>query len=110
MYLSVPEVKVLKLLSGQEIIGKVLVEDSSKFEMDNVRELMPVQQPNGSFALTLVPYVHINSKEDSRLIINMSAVAAIVKKIPKELEDEYLTAVSGIIRATALDVSGARGK
>jgi hypothetical protein len=103
-------VKVLKLIGGQEIIGKVIIEDIAKIEMANVRELLPVPQPNGTYTLTLVPYIHINGKDDARVIINMTAVAAILKKIPKELEDEYLTAVSGIVRASATEAALFKGK
>jgi hypothetical protein len=88
------------MITGQELVAKVLEVEEHGWKCANVRSLEQQQTPTG-FSMALAPYVFINSKDDKPGHLQRTAVAMVVKELPEEFVKEYLSSVSGIVFARA---------
>jgi len=93
-------VRVFKLISGQEIVGKckpevqgISVSAPDKIIMSHVRQIAPMQTPGG-WQLSLVPFFVVSP--DGEINMWKLGIVAELKEVPDPLEKEYLSAVSGI--------------
>lgn len=89
------EVKTLKMVSGEEVICKVneIDEDTGVFTIESPLVLQVMQSPNGGFGLGLIPWIH--SQRSGELEISASQIMCLATP-DKEVEDGYLSQVSGI--------------
>lgn len=96
------EVKHLKLINGEEIIGRTCDETGlypGNIVLDTVRSLTIHEVAPGKAGIGMVPFMMGNP--DGRIKIPTSDIMGeAITEVPKKLEDSYLQQVSGITFAT----------
>lgn len=88
------DTKLLKLISGQEIIGRVVAEDDTSVTLENIRAIKVVQLAPDSYGLDIVPFSP--TLPDAAWKYNKSVVLADVSSLPEQLVMAYNQKVSGI--------------
>jgi small nuclear ribonucleoprotein (snRNP)-like protein len=100
---------LLKLVSGEEIIGKLEdANDSDALILEDVRELMIQQTGQGQIGIALVPWM-AGAPDNSVKVFRTHIVGSLVSDVPKQLEDAYLQQTSGIQFAGATQGIGLAG-
>lgn len=97
-----PVIRMFKLVTGENVIGKDLTEDSGGFDTDTLHEVATVQivpQQNG-MSVALVPYNFPFAREMKDKVAKCHIISEI-KDIPEELLNKYVEATSGIAIVTA---------
>lgn len=96
------KVLLMKLVSGEEVIGKEVEEKDNKIVLSDVRVIVAHPGPNGQMAVGMIPWM-VGAPE-SNIEIDKSRIMGIpAGEIPKQLEDGYLQQTSGIAFASAND-------
>lgn len=99
------QIIALKLVTGEEIIGKTdlsdftsisLIVDAVLLKMTSVRRV-EVGGHGGQIGLTLVPFMFTNM--DGTVSIQTRNIVGINPDVPKQLEDAYLEHTSGLVMA-----------
>lgn len=94
---------VLKLASGEEIIGRVINsynDVASNFELEStvalekVRVVAPIQHQDGRIQVSLVPYVFSNI--DTVVQINTAHIVGVPKAPSADMEKSYTEQTSSI--------------
>ena len=88
------EVKILRLTSGEELIGKVTHSDDS-YNIKKVYILIPMGKGQIGFA----PYMPYTKAEDGIDIPDIHVMFALYPMI--EMENQYTSAISGLVTAPA---------
>ena len=88
------EVKILRLTSGEELIGKVTQSDNL-YNIKKAYILIPMGQGQIGFA----PYMPYTKAEDGMEIPGMHVMFALQPMI--EMENQYASATSGLVTAPA---------
>lgn len=88
------EVKILRLTSGEELIGKVTQSDNL-YNIKKAYILIPMGQGQIGFA----PYMPYTKAEDGIDIPDMHVMFALQPMI--EMENQYTSAISGLVTAPA---------
>ena len=92
-------VQGFKLVSGEEIIGRVddrvSMVASDKYVIERPRVLIPQQMGNGQISLGMAPWI-ISAGEDATHEISPDAVASGPFDVMKNIETEYLRQTTGI--------------
>ena len=88
------EVKVIKLINGDEILARVKDEGNDSLELDKPMTLQPVPTAvQGAMGMALVPWM-ISAKGD---FIKISLEHIVVETEPKpDLEKNYLSSITGL--------------
>lgn len=94
---------VLKLLTGQEIIGRFSHKQDGYWILDDVREIIPIQVDT-RIKLSLAPFILAMMGENGRIQIPDTAVMAKPDEVAQRLEKDYLSSVSRIQIAGAGDI------
>lgn len=93
------EVKIIKLLSGQEVIGKVTREDMETDFFGHVfvespLTLQPMQSGERSFAISLMPFTWAG-RADSKIQLNPAHITCFIE--PEEsLKTQYMAGLAGL--------------
>lgn len=99
------KILALKLVTGEEIIGKVelssftstsLIFDAVLLKMSSVRRI-EVGGHDGQIGLTLVPFMFTNM--DGTVDIQTGNIVAMNSDVPLQLENAYLEHTSGLVMA-----------
>ena len=88
------EVKILRLTSGEELIGKV-TQSNGLYSIKKAYILIPMGQGQIGFA----PYMPYTKAEDGIDIPDMHVMFALQPMI--EMENQYTSAISGLVTAPA---------
>jgi len=88
-------VKVIKLISGEELIARVIEETNSSITIKNIRTVQAIPTSvQGAVGMALVPYMVMVNDNDP-IPINKSNT--LVVTLPKaDIEKNYLSQVTGI--------------
>ena len=96
-------VKVIKLLSGEEIITRIISKDEDKHIhladdghtiLDRPRVIVAQPQQDGSLGIGLIPYVAVDPEGTFK--IKNSAIVGEAEKVREDLEKGYLQQTSGL--------------
>ena len=94
------EVRVLKLVSGEEVIGKVEKNEDDFIVLGNARSLMMQQTGDGQVGLGMVPFMpsadNPATDSESDVKIYKQFIMAEPIAVPSPLEDAYLRSTSKI--------------
>ena len=94
------EVKVVKLVSGEEVIGKLEDTGDDYIVIANARSLMMQQGPDGQVGLGMVPFMpsadNPATDSESNVKIYSQFIMAEPTTVPSALEDAYLRSTSKI--------------
>lgn len=93
------EVKAFRLVSGEEILGKVVAETDDVYVLEDVRALHAQPGPQG-MQIGLIPYM-LSNPELKSFTLRRSAVIGVTEPTA-ELENGYLQQTSGIAIATSV--------
>jgi len=88
------EVKVFKLVSGEEVIGKVEELDFGKWLVSDARTL-GINHQSGTAGW--MPFMM--SHPEATVTIKTDHVLAVAKSVPSDMEKKYLADTSGIALA-----------
>ena len=87
-------IQLFKLVSGEEIIAKVVSENETTYLVSDVRTLVMQPTGPGQMGIALVPWVA--TMADQELPLKKTHVMVENKNVPKQLEDGYLQETTGI--------------
>ena len=94
------DIIVVKLVSGEEVIGKLEKESDDFVELGNARSLMMQQGPDGQVGLGMVPFMpsadNPTTEIESNVQIYRQFIMARPVTVPKPLEDAYIRSTSKI--------------
>jgi hypothetical protein len=91
------EVKVFKLITGEEMIARVTDETVTSITVDRPRVVAIMPNPNGQMGVTLIPL--FASNQEGKAILERSAIAATSCEVNSELEKSYISQTTGIALA-----------
>ena len=89
---------VVKLISGEEVIGKVVEETDKHIVLSKPRVLI-VQQTEAGPTAGLAPFLQLSSP-DADIPFLKTAVTAVVEMM-KEVRDDYMQVTSPLIQSPA---------
>ena len=92
----------MKLINGEEIIGKVVSVTDESIQLKSPRTLMMHDMGNGKPGASFVPVLLLNGVTDE-CMVNRSAIAAFSYDVNSAYEKRYLESISGIQLATSLN-------
>ena len=95
--------KLYKLISGEEIIGKVEKEDDSNVVLSTVRLMTVQQHENGNPFVAMIPWM-IGAPTSSIELSKSSIIGNLSGDVSSELEKGYIQQTTGIQMATTKDV------
>lgn len=98
--LQIGDVANIRLTNGEEVIGKLVDQDSSSITLTKPILLVAQMMPNGQAALQFAPFM-VGTDEDNKYVIARSALSVLPMKARKEIADNYLQATSSIVPAGA---------
>lgn len=88
------DVKIIKFMSAQEVIAKVVDETPTELIVESPLVVQPLRSGESSMAIGLMPFTWAG---DSRETIALNRVHVLcVMKPEEELKTQYLAALSGI--------------
>jgi len=93
--MNMSEVKILRLTSGEELIGKVTQSEEYAYNIKKPYILIPMGQGQIGFA----PYMPYTKAEDGIEIPHIHVMFALQPMI--EMENQYTSAISGLVTAPA---------
>lgn len=96
------EYAVIKLISGEEVIGKVEEDNETTIVIRNPRTLVVQQTPQGPSA-GLAPVMQL-ADPDAPMPIMKSAIVTIMP-IMAEVKDDYVRATSSVIQPATAEKS-----
>lgn len=90
------EVVVLKFANGDEIMARMVGEDTSTntFVVEKPRGILPQRMPDGQISIAFVPW--IISNPDGTFNVRADSLAANPAEASKEMETAYLSQTSGL--------------
>lgn len=104
-YMSDNKIALLKLSSGEEVVGEVIVSDANvvagppHIVLKRPRVMIPTPVGPGQISIQMAPYMVTG--EDLEVKIYWALVAGEAVTVPKGLEDAYLQNTSGVQIAPA---------
>lgn len=92
-------VSLFHTIDGKTIIAQVEISDADGFLLYRACEVVPMRKdPHSPIELGFVPYLTLGNLIPAAEKISLSRLHVILKRpAPKDLEDGYRSAVSGII-------------
>lgn len=93
---------LMKLTSGEEVIGKLVEDLDDKLILSSVRVLIAHPGPNGQMAIGMIPWL-TGAPENDVEVDKSSIIGKPRGDLPKQLEDGYLQQTSGLAFASAND-------
>jgi hypothetical protein len=90
-------IRVFKIMTGEEIISRVTEETDTTFTLNKPRVVAIAPGPNGQVSVTLIPLFASNQDGDAGL--EKAAIVAEVSEINDELEKGYIQQTTGIALA-----------
>ena len=97
-------IRLFKLTSGDEIIGRQTDTDSEFYTLKSVRLIIMQPTGPGQIGLGMIPWMGGAPDEEIR-VSKKNIMGWPVGGVPKQLEDNYLQQTSGLQLATALDLA-----
>ena len=94
------KIMTFKLVSGEEIIAKVVDETEYTYIVSSPRTLSLHQTQDGRVSAGFVPSLILGNDEE--LYLAKSAIVMYNTNVQKEYEDRYLEVVSGLTLASSL--------
>lgn len=95
---------ILKLVSGEEIIAKIVEEMETTLVLESARSLLVQPTGPGQMGIAMLPWMATNP--DGEVDIRLQDIMVRSDDVPKQLEDGYLQQTSGIAIAAANDAPG----
>lgn len=92
-------VLLVKLQSGEEVVGRIKKEDDTSYTLSNARLLMVQPDQSGQMSIGMIPW--IVGAPDSDVVMQKSQISGRIVNVPKAFEDGYLQQTSGIQFAAA---------
>ena len=89
------QVALFKLITGEEVIGKIVKDEETSIVLDDIRSLIVQQSGQGQVGVALVPWF-TGMHEGEIKIEKVHIVGTPISRIPKQLEDVYLEQTSKI--------------
>lgn len=98
-------IKHLKLVSGEEIIGKERVQIGvpDAYFLESIRVLAMQPMGNGQMGVALIPWM-VGDPDGEVKIEKIHVIGDPVKSPPKNIEDAYLQQTSGIAFASGSNI------
>ena len=96
-YTKGENIRVFKLISGEEVMGRLVREDKKYYILSKPRAVAIGPGPNGQVSVTLIPL--FASSQDGDITIYKSGIVAEPDKISLELEKGYIQQTTGIALA-----------
>lgn len=90
------DVVVLKMVSGEEIIARVVARSETDIILDKARILIPQGAGRGQIGVALLPWVLVLSDEEIPVDLNKVMVEVPTTKIATDLINVYLQETSEI--------------
>jgi len=59
------EVRVFKLVSGEEFIAKIILKDETKYVLDHPVKFQPVPQDDGRVVMAMMPFLQYVNRENA---------------------------------------------
>ena len=88
------EVKVIKLINGDEILARVKDEGNDSIELDKPMTLQPVPTAvQGAMGMALVPWLLTGKSEKIKISISHVLV---IDNAKDDVEKNYLSSISGL--------------
>lgn len=103
------ETKLFKLITGEEIIGRLEDDGTDFYTLSSIRTLMASPGQNGQMHLGLIPWMVANP-DDEIIIKKEHIIGEPSGNIDGELEKAYLQQTSGIQFASADNLSNLQNK
>lgn len=88
------EVKIIKFLSSQEIIAKIVETTATEIVVQSPLAIQPIRSGESSMSLGLMPFTWAGNNNDS-IALNKAHVLCVMEA-EAELRTQYLAALSGI--------------
>jgi len=87
-------IKVLKLVTGEEILGEILSEEADRIAVKNPLLIMMQRTQNGEVGMGFLPYLPYS--EDRQFTFKSDHVL-VCKEVDSELKNQYNKIFGGII-------------
>lgn len=97
------DIRVFKLVSGEEVVAKVVKEDDNCVVVEKPRSIQPVPQGPNTFGIALIPYFISNG--DGVINILRNGIAAFCDA-PEDMQRAYMQNTSGIQIASSFLAEG----
>lgn len=95
------EIRVFKLLSGEEIVGKVVKKDKEGLVIEKVRTLsLSATGEQGKVGMNLIPFMF--TCMDGEIVFPESSILCKPRKVDDNLEKFYLEQTTGLSIASSL--------
>lgn len=92
---------ILKLVSGEEVIGKIVEWKTDSVVLTSIRSLVMQPTGPGQMGIAMIPWMATDA--DGEHEIEDKDIMGRNTEVPKQLEDGYLQQTSGIQIASAND-------
>lgn len=93
------EIRLYKLTTGEEIIGRLVSEDEDTVVLGKLRILAVHQAAPGQMGVALIPWM-VGIPENDVKIYKKEIVGESNESLPKQLEDNYIQNTSSLALAT----------
>lgn len=91
-------VKALKLITSEEVIGKVVSETDTTITLENVVVITLQQTPSGQAALGFLPFMPYLGRKPLEFSLSKTVL---VKEVDEQMENNYNSVFSGIVTPPA---------
>lgn len=91
------DIKVFKLVTGEELMSRVTDEDDDSFTLSKPRVVAIGPGPNNQVSVTLIPL--FASSQNGIIRLNKSSIVATPVEFSPELEKAYIEQTTGIALA-----------
>lgn len=90
-----PDVKVIKLLSSQELIAKIISETDNEVIIASPLLIQPMRSGEASLSIGLMPFSWAGDTRDASISLNKAHVLCTLEP-EGDLKTQYLAGLSGI--------------
>jgi hypothetical protein len=100
------DVRLFKMLNGDEIVTYVSVETQDTLEFTKGRAIVPQRLKDGSVTLILIPWIHSAGDDDHNIVtVQRATICGEVKRVPPDLEAAFIQQTSPIQQVTGNEAS-----
>ena len=98
------EVNVFKLSSSEEIICKVVSEETDHFVVESAMQVGPQQDAQGMLQLQWMPFIWTDIEAKRPITLYKCCIMGRLTEFDEKIRNEYITKTSGIVLAGAGDI------
>ena len=91
-------IRLFKLVTGEEMIAKVVKEDNNRWNVESPRVLVAQPTGNGQMGIAMIPWI-VGAPDCTTTLSEKDIVGTPISNLSKQLEDGYLSQTSGIALA-----------